>query len=101
LRSLLFDQPACRVGCGSAMASPAFSGPRSRASDTCSSALPHQHRPGWHTASGPRMGPAPAGGHHRTTTSARCGRPRIPRPARDRGKGPLFAADGGRRLVHP
>jgi len=48
--------PACRDGCGSALASPAFSGPRSRANGFCSAPSPRRHRSGWPRASAPRMG---------------------------------------------
>ena len=37
-----FDRPACASGCGSALASPAFSGPRSRADDLCSPPSPQR-----------------------------------------------------------
>ncbi len=77
------QRPACQVGCGSALASPAFSGPRSRASGFWASTSPRQHRPGCPPASVPRMGPAPAGGRYRTTTSTRCMPQRTPRHAQN------------------
>ena len=75
--------PACRVGCGSAPASPAVSGPRPRANGFCSAPAPRRHRPGWLPASAPRMGPAPAGDQRRTTSGTRFEPQRNPRLAQE------------------